>query len=683
MSDSKLRVIISAKLRDFERALTRAEKKLEQFGDTATKIGTTMSVSVTAPIVAAGVKAVKAAASFEKLRTQLNVLEGSAEKGAKSFERLVKFSAKTPFQLDELVRANNTLLGFGVSSEVAYDSLKAIGDIAAVSGGDMQGITVAFGQAAAAGRLMGQDLLQLVNNGVPIIDLLAESMGVAKNEIKEMVSQGKVTFPVLLKAFKDSTSEGGKFNDGMEILSNTLNGVASTLQDNVNIAFAELGQTIVEDFDLIGNTQQLTENIQYLTEKFKELNPELRKTIAAVVGVGAALGPLFLAVGSFAKYIAPLFLKGAKIISKAFRGLINLIWTLEGAFVAVFAAMTLIFKKFLNEVIDPTIEFFEAAKLLLMGIGARQAYILELNKKMNALKVKATPYAALEESAEKARAAVEELAKSVLKTKLPFGRDDKVKTPETRSAMPSSRDLDLDEMAFDAAQANAALDEMFTADPQLQYALAQTAAYQEYFANATKKAYEELMKEMKAMEDAKQLFDELSSLLSEAAAGALTGVAEALGNAMMGMGNFAGSVKDAVGGAFAQLLIDVGKAAIKIGVAIAGIKESLKSLNPAVAIGAGVALVALGTYFKAKMAQTSEKIKAFANGGIISGPTLGLMGEYAGAKSNPEVVAPLDRLKNLMGNSGSNVNVSGEFRVQGQDLVVALERANKQRNNFL
>jgi len=59
------------------------------------------------------------------------------------------------------------------------------------------------------------------------------------------------------------------------------------------------------------------------------------------------------------------------------------------------------------------------------------------------------------------------------------------------------------------------------------------------------------------------------------------------------------------------------------------------------------------------------------------------MGEYAGAKSNPEVVAPLDRLKNLMGNSGSNVNVSGEFRVQGQDLVVALERANKQRNNFL
>jgi TP901 family phage tail tape measure protein len=75
---------------------------------------------------------------------------------------------------------------------------------------------------------------------------------------------------------------------------------------------------------------------------------------------------------------------------------------------------------------------------------------------------------------------------------------------------------------------------------------------------------------------------------------------------------------------------------------------------------------------------------AFANGGIVSSPTLGLVGEYAGARSNPEVIAPLDRLKSLMGDrNGGNVNVSGQFRLDGQDLVVALERANKQRNNFV
>ena len=69
----------------------------------------------------------------------------------------------------------------------------------------------------------------------------------------------------------------------------------------------------------------------------------------------------------------------------------------------------------------------------------------------------------------------------------------------------------------------------------------------------------------------------------------------------------------------------------------------------------------------------------FAKGGIVSGPTLGLMGEYAGASTNPEVIAPLDKLKRLMGEQGGggNVNVTGEFVLRGQDLVVSLERANR------
>lgn len=74
----------------------------------------------------------------------------------------------------------------------------------------------------------------------------------------------------------------------------------------------------------------------------------------------------------------------------------------------------------------------------------------------------------------------------------------------------------------------------------------------------------------------------------------------------------------------------------------------------------------------------------FANGGIISGPTLGLMGEYPGARTNPEVVAPLDKLQGMIAQSGGqNVNVGGEFRIQGQDLVVALQRAERNRKRIL
>ena len=70
---------------------------------------------------------------------------------------------------------------------------------------------------------------------------------------------------------------------------------------------------------------------------------------------------------------------------------------------------------------------------------------------------------------------------------------------------------------------------------------------------------------------------------------------------------------------------------------------------------------------------------AFANGGIVSGPTMGLVGEYPGARQNPEVIAPLNKLQSIIGksNNGGNLNVTGQVRIDGQDLLIAIERANE------
>ena len=86
----------------------------------------------------------------------------------------------------------------------------------------------------------------------------------------------------------------------------------------------------------------------------------------------------------------------------------------------------------------------------------------------------------------------------------------------------------------------------------------------------------------------------------------------------------------------------------------------------------------------AVVSKAFNKIPKFAQGGIVSTPTLGMFGEYPGASRNPEVVAPLDKLKNMIGGSGGGkVQVAGEFRLKGQDLVVALERANTNRNRII
>lgn len=167
------------------------------------------------------------------------------------------------------------------------------------------------------------------------------------------------------------------------------------------------------------------------------------------------------------------------------------------------------------------------------------------------------------------------------------------------------------------------------------------------------------------------------------------GIGEALGQAIATGGNLGSQLGAVLLGTLGGMATQVGKMAIGIGIALEGIKKALQSLNPFVAIAAGIALVALGSFFQSKSADIANSgggggPKEFAKGGIVSTPTMGLMGEYPGARSNPEVIAPLDKLKGMIGDRGSqSVQVGGSFTLKGQDLVVALQRANKQRNRIL
>ena len=124
----------------------------------------------------------------------------------------------------------------------------------------------------------------------------------------------------------------------------------------------------------------------------------------------------------------------------------------------------------------------------------------------------------------------------------------------------------------------------------------------------------------------------------------------------------------------ASSLIELGKALISFAILEGAAFEALKDPTKwPIALAAGVAAVAAGSFLKAKLGK--DKTKKFANGGIISGPTMGLMGEYPGAASNPEVVAPLDKLKDMIGGGGG-----GTFVLKGQDLLLSVNRAQKASN---
>ena len=164
-------------------------------------------------------------------------------------------------------------------------------------------------------------------------------------------------------------------------------------------------------------------------------------------------------------------------------------------------------------------------------------------------------------------------------------------------------------------------------------------------------------------------------------------IVESFGLAKTGVEGFLGSLLSAgvqmASEAIKQSIINKGKI---VGAQAVSTANAIETGTEAAASAGPAGLFAIAPFIAmavGAVASAFSSIPAFASGGIVSGPTMGLMGEYPGAKSNPEVIAPLNKLQNMMDTGGGNdVNVSGEFVVRGQDLILALQRAEKQKQRI-
>lgn len=188
----------------------------------------------------------------------------------------------------------------------------------------------------------------------------------------------------------------------------------------------------------------------------------------------------------------------------------------------------------------------------------------------------------------------------------------------------------------------------------------------------------------KALQEAAKEFNEgFDAIMLDTTSSFIEGFGELIGNATSG-GASLSDIFNLMLSTIADMAIQLGKLAIGIGLAVEGIKKALSSLAGPVAIAAGVALIALGTFAKSAIANIGGKgATAFANGGVVYGPTMGLVGEYPGARSNPEVIAPLNKLKSLIEPAGGGditVGLDGSFRINGSDLELVLSRTQAKKN---
>lgn len=231
---------------------------------------------------------IKVRGEIQALETSFTTLLGSRSKADALISEIRQFAATTPMDVNTLAKGAQTMLGFNIELEKVMPTLRAIGDISMGDAQKFGSLTLAFSQASATGKLMGQDLLQMINAGFNPLVQISKETGKSITQLKDDMSNGKISVKMLSDAFINATAEGGQFNGMLESQSQTLTGAFSNLsgayEDMLN-EIGEKGQDVV--VDVVNGLMSMVQHYDKVGKTIAELIALYGTYKAALVAVTA------------------------------------------------------------------------------------------------------------------------------------------------------------------------------------------------------------------------------------------------------------------------------------------------------------------------------------------------------------------------------------------------------------
>lgn len=189
---------------------------------------------------ALGSEMIRVRGEFQSMQTSIETMVGKDMAG-QLIPQIKELAKISPLTMSDMVGAEKMMLGFNIQAEDTIKYLKAISDISMGESSKFNSLTLAFSQMSAAGKLMGQDLNQMINAGFNPLQIISEKTGKSIATLKDEMSKGAVSAEMVQQAFIDATSAGGKFYNMSENASKTINGQLSMMQDALDSVFNELG----------------------------------------------------------------------------------------------------------------------------------------------------------------------------------------------------------------------------------------------------------------------------------------------------------------------------------------------------------------------------------------------------------------------------------------------------------
>jgi len=284
---------------------------LETVGKKVATFGTKLTAAVSLPIVAALTGGVKYNAEMEKYAANLTtLLGGNAEKAASMLNDIKSMAAATPFETSDLISANNMLLAFGVSADKTKSYLSMLGDVSMGDKEKLSSLALAFGQIQSAGKMTGQDLLQMINAGFNPLQVISKQTGRSIADLKTDMEQGAISADMVTSAFESATGAGGLFYGAMDKASQTTAGKWSTMTDNIKTALGTLTTA------LMPTVEKVVDKVSELSNAFSNLSEGKREAILKIVMALAALGPVMLVVGKTTEAFGGAFKDVGKLMEK-------------------------------------------------------------------------------------------------------------------------------------------------------------------------------------------------------------------------------------------------------------------------------------------------------------------------------------------------------------------------------
>jgi len=280
------------------RKLNREYKDFSQGTDKSTEImdnligslkRTAAEIGGLAAIKKFGSDVMDATGKMQQLQVALSTILQDKSKADQLIARIVQFAAKTPFNLEDVATGAKQLLAYGSSAETVVDELSMLGDVASGLQIPIGQLIYLYGTLRTQGRAMTVDIKQFAGRGIPIYEELAKVLGVAKDEVAGLVTEGEVGFAEVEQAFKNMTSEGGKFANLMENSAGTWPQRLSNIEDTLFQKMNEFGNKYKDVFEFgIGTAEDLVESLDDVISVIGSLVAAYGTYKAAVIAVAVA-----------------------------------------------------------------------------------------------------------------------------------------------------------------------------------------------------------------------------------------------------------------------------------------------------------------------------------------------------------------------------------------------------------